>query len=466
MSCLFDNTLVLTPHLQVVQEGSSAIIWHSLFGNPKVVDTATLELLDEFRYGNTVSRVFGNMLSDEESIALQELVDSHYLNPVDLDERQLLASVIATRQNTIHDGSRVKYLELIISEACNFRCLYCIHFNNLDQSNRGHNSTKIMSFETAKEAVDRFLQLLESRGETTAEINFGGGEPLLGWNTIHRVLEYCATRYSQVFSFRYSLNTNASLLTPQIAQVLKDNAVEVATSLDGNQVGNDAVRQTKIGHGTYEAIVRGFETLSNINYPLSGVSATITADNYRYLDTGLLDWMATRGMTQARVDIDVIGMVDIPVADIVSKLIQLREHGRHIGVDVTGFWARAVENLNDSLLTAQVAFCGAVRGNSLCINPVGQIYVCGYSNDQIGQLDHWDDIFDLGSRYAAIVQERSGGLSPFCHSCVIEGQCGGGCKITQEFAQAAQSDKVNRMCEFYCKMSLALLQEKLRDLQP
>jgi len=48
-----------------------------------------------------------------------------------------------------------------------------------------------------------------------------------------------------------------------------------------------------------------------------------------------------------------------------------------------------------------------------------------------------------------------------CQGCMIEGQCGGGCHITQEFAGAVKTDKVKRMCEFYREMTRGLLMEKL-----
>ena len=50
-----------------------------------------------------------------------------------------------------------------------------------------------------------------------------------------------------------------------------------------------------------------------------------------------------------------------------------------------------------------------------------------------------------------------------CKGCMIEGQCGGGCNITQEFARATRTAKIERMCGFYCRMTQEILREQLRE---
>ena len=116
-----------------------------------------------------------------------------------------------------------------------------------------------MRYDIANETVDRYLEILRGHGKRVAEINFGGGEPLLAWPVIKQVLEYCRATYGSEFEFRFSINTNASLITPEIASTLKEYRVEIASSLDGLREGNDRVRLTKSGGGTFSQIIRGFE---------------------------------------------------------------------------------------------------------------------------------------------------------------------------------------------------------------
>ena len=176
----------------------------------------------------------------------------------------------------------------------------------------------------------------------------------------------------------------------------------------------------------------------------------------------IIDWAIGRQMREVRIDIDIIGMVQIPIEDIVAKLMRLRQHAKGCGIEIAGFWSRPVENLNDSTLDSHVAFCGAVRGNSMCVNPSGDIYGCGYSTTQIGSLRQIESFHDFENRYHLFVREYLTGRREMCKGCMIEGQCGGGCEITQEFSRITKNAKIERMCDFYRQMTCELLTEQLR----
>jgi radical SAM protein with 4Fe4S-binding SPASM domain len=122
-----------------------------------------------------------------------------------------------------------------------------------------------------------------------------------------------------------------------------------------------------------------------------------------------------------------------------------------------------LENLNHSTLESDVAFCGGVRGNSLCVSPNGDIYSCGYSNTRLGQLESIEHFHVNGSVYHDFVKDHLTGSMAMCRDCEIEGQCGGGCNITQEFARATSSTKIDRMCEFYRRMTKLLLLDQLTN---
>ncbi|MBI1952428.1 radical SAM protein [Candidatus Saccharibacteria bacterium] len=451
--------------LQFVQEGDSAVIWHSLFGYPMIVSTETLGFLSSFSEPAPIEDRFDDEMTFEDEQAVEELKRCFFLVPDDFDERAYLEEQMRKREAGIVDGSLIDFLELIMSEACNFRCTYCIHFNNLETSDRINNPSKFMKFEMAKELVDRYLEVLRSHGKKIAEINFGGGEPMLAWPVIRQVLEYCHDVYGQNFQFRFSINTNASLITREVAEVLKEYEVGIASSLDGLQAGNDRVRLTKSGKGgTFSKITQGFDALAEAGYPLDGIAVTVTADNFPDLDESIIDWAIARGMEGVRIDIDVIDMVEVPVEDIVAKLMRIRRYAKGRGVEVPGFWSRPAENLNDSTLETHVAFCGAVRGNSMCVSPSGNIYGCGYSNTQLGTLAEIRSFHAPEGAYHRFVRDHLTGTMEMCKGCMIEGQCGGGCNITQEFARATKTAKIERMCDFYRSTTQELLREQLRGV--
>ncbi|OIP78059.1 MAG: hypothetical protein AUK17_02910 [Parcubacteria group bacterium CG2_30_44_18] len=447
---------------RVVRDGDSVVIWHSLFGYPKVVSVETLEFLELFSAPTTICSQLGDELTDEDREAIEELLRCYFLVPENFDDRIFLEEKMREREAEIVSGSLINYLELIMSEACNFRCTYCIHFSNLETSDRINNPKKFMRFDTAKEAVGRYLEILRGHEKRVAEINFGGGEPLLAWPVIKQVLEYCRTAYGSEFEFRFSINTNASLITPEIAVTLKRHQVKIASSLDGLCEGNDRVRLTKSGGGTFFQIMRGFDVLARVGYPLDGIAATVTEKNFHELDESIIDWAVARGMKNVRIDIDVVGMVEIPIEDVVAKLMRIRRYAAVRGVDVPGFWSRPAENLNESTLESRVAFCGAVRGNNMCVGPSGNIYGCGYSTIQLGNLSKIQLFYAPGTAYHRFVRDHLTGAMEMCRGCMIEGQCGGGCNITQEFARATKTAKIERMCDFYRHMTQEILREQLR----
>ena len=86
------------------------------------------------------------------------------------------------------------------------------------------------------------------------------------------------------------INTNASLITHEIAFVLKDYGVEIASSLDGLKEGNDKVRLTKTGKGTFDSIVKGLNHLAEQDYPIEGVAVTLNELNFFQLDESIIDW--------------------------------------------------------------------------------------------------------------------------------------------------------------------------------
>lgn len=452
-----------SPFMQVVRDGDSAAIWHSLFGYPKVISAESLKFLESFSEPATICSRLGNELTDEDREAIEELLRCYFLVPEDFDGRAFLEELMREREKEIVSGSLIDYLELIMSEACNFRCTYCIHFNNLGTSDRINNPKKFMRFDTAKETVDRYLEILRGHEKRVAEINFGGGEPLLAWPVIKQVLEYCRTIYGSEFEFRFSINTNASLVTQDVAETLKEYRVEIASSLDGLSEGNDRVRMTKSGGGTFSQITRGFDALAQVGYPLDGIAVTVTEKNFCELDESIVDWAVARGMKNVRIDIDVVDMVEIPIEDVVVKLMRIRRYAAERGVDVPGFWSRPAENLNESTLESSVAFCGAVRGNSMCVGPSGNIYGCGYSTTQLGNLSEIQSFHAPGTAYHRFVRDHLTGVMEMCKGCMIEGQCGGGCNITQEFARATKTAKIERMCDFYRRMTQEILREQLRE---
>lgn len=151
-------------------------------------------------------------------------------------------------------------LVLMVSEDCNFNCLYCYHTRQ----------KKAMSRETAEKALDFFLPRMP---EITG-IYFLGGEPLLNAGLIREAVEYAEKRNQKTGQIcRYHISTNGSLITPDNLYFFDQYQFTVELSFDG--LAQDLGREK----GSFQKLVRILGELKKspgINLVLNSVFYPIT----------------------------------------------------------------------------------------------------------------------------------------------------------------------------------------------
>ncbi len=439
-----------------------SFVWNSVFGNPMLTSDCLASYLwdrqcsDDPKINLTEIRDEFELSDSEVKELVNELIDAHIIVESSEDEDREIANLFF-KYNQL-GTNKVRSLSLIMSEECNFRCKYCIHFAN---SNHRYNPEKFMKEDLAKKAIDDYLEIAKRNKLDEAYINFGGGEPLLNWKTISTLLDYIEDRRkSSPIPIKLGINTNISLMTEEIAKKLIAHNVEIAASLDGFRKGNNAVRLSKDLTGTYDRIMNGFRILSVLGRPLNGFAMTVTEDNFSDVSKDLIKWGIKHNMTEIRIDVDVVGMVNLPVKEIARKLTAVRKYAKKHGVSVIGFWSRAAENMGLNPEVSDIGFCGGERGNSLCVAPSGQVFPCGYSNYELCTASSILDIAN-SQAYQNLLSRRNLLKAKNCKGCPILGFCRGGCLITQEANQGTSSDKIKRMCELYRLMTYSILRESV-----
>lgn len=440
-------------------DANCSVMWHSVFGRPIVYPEDFAKYLLEAQQQTTefdclaMNKKFD--LDDEYAASLiSELIDAYVLVDSDEKEEQEINALFVKHNKP--NANKVKSLSLIMSEECNFRCKYCIHFAN---SNHRYNPEKFMKVDVAKKAIDDYLKIAVSNHLDEAYINFGGGEPLLNWKTISILLDYIEEyRKNFPIPIRLGINTNISLITEEIARKLIQHDVEIAASLDGFKKGNDSVRLSKNLEGTYDSIIKGFRLLHDFGHPLNGFAMTVTEDNFCDVSKELIDWAISLNMTEVRIDIDVVGLVNLPIEEVAERLIEVRTYAKKHNVSVIGFWSRAAENMGLIPEEEDIGFCGGERGNSLCVAPSGQVFPCGYSNYELCKSS---DILNIASSeaYKKLLTKRNLLRLDKCKKCPIYGFCRGGCLITQEANRNSENGKIDKMCQLYTSMTYAILHE-------
>ncbi len=173
-----------------------------------------------------------------------------------------------------------RLLTLELTHQCNLACEYCAFGEHYNQTR--DLSQRSISFDTAKQAVTHFL----NHKSKEAGIGFYGGEPLLEFDLIKKVVAYARRLASDNnMDVRFSMTTNGTLLTDEKIHFLAKHEFSVMVSLDGNKESHDRYRifknranpDEKIG--SFDVVTRNMARFVELypDYPGRGIILTLTA---------------------------------------------------------------------------------------------------------------------------------------------------------------------------------------------
>ena len=138
-------------------------------------------------------------------------------------------------------------LVLHVTRRCNLRCKYCYVPVEHDEG---------MTAETGRLCVDFAVR----EAETSFQLSFFGGEPLLAFPLVREVTEYAAEKAARAGLRAYfRLSTNAMLLCDEHLAFFRRYRFLLNVSLDGPEAVHDAMRvgpRDRGSHSTAEAQVR------------------------------------------------------------------------------------------------------------------------------------------------------------------------------------------------------------------
>ena len=170
----------------------------------------------------------------------------------------------------------VKALCLHIAHDCNLACRYCFA-----EEGEYHGRRAIMSYEVGKQALD-FL-IANSGNRRNLEVDFFGGEPLMNWDVVKRLVEY-GREQEKIHdkNFRFTLTTNGVLLNDEIMEFCNKEMANVVLSVDGRKEVHDNMRPFRNGSGSYDLIMPKFEKFAEsrhqTNYYVRGTFTHFNKD--------------------------------------------------------------------------------------------------------------------------------------------------------------------------------------------
>ncbi len=353
-------------------------------------------------------------------------------------------------------------LYLITTSSCNLACKYCFLDNNPNAST----CNDVMTFEIAKEALDKFAKYGNRTDWEITNVLFYGGEPIINFSLIKEVIEYCNQKR---YFFNYSVITNATLLTPEQALFLSANHVQIGVSLDGPQEITDKNRLFKSSNNSvYENVIEKLNILKDnkCNYSISCTIAPDVVNNREEFD----NWIDNLGIRNIYFNIfhyaDTTDEWKEYYPDMsefmLEEYFRLLEKGIIEGKCseiVNNFVQRKFKNNN----------CGAIGRNQVAIAANGDIFICQgdvrTASLSIGNISK-DDPNDLLMGEVSETEKWTINYtvnSDECLNCEALPICGGGCPLQAEaiFSSRMATDKAS--CIFYKKALRFVLKKILQE---
>lgn len=179
-----------------------------------------------------------------------------------------------------HENAKV--VTFVVTQDCNLRCKYCYM--------TGKQSEHKMTFETAKKAIDYFLQeKIRLFDDDYLILEFIGGEPLLEIELIDQIVDYFKIRiYAEncgwFGKYRIAISTNGILYSSEKVQRFIEknkNSLSIGISIDGTPEKHDLQRVYPDGRGSYEDVSRNIK-LWKKQFPFATTKVTIGHDDLPY----------------------------------------------------------------------------------------------------------------------------------------------------------------------------------------
>lgn len=313
-----------------------------------------------------------------------------------------------------------------------------------------------MSFETGKQALD-FL-IAHSGTRANLEVDFFGGEPLMNWDVVKRLVAYARSQEPiRRKKFRFTLTTNGILIDDDVIDFANREMSNVVLSLDGRKEVHDRLRVDYAGNGSYDRIVPKFQKLvkarGDKSYYIRGTfthaNPDFSNDIFHMADLGFKE-LSMEPVVCAPDDPAALTEEDLPVLfeqyEILAKeMIRRRKEGRgftfyHYMIDLTG----------GPCIYKRISGCGSGT-EYMAVTPWGELFPChqfvGDPNYSLGNI--WDGVTNTALRDD--FKHCNAYARPECKDCWAKLYCSGGCAANACHATGSIRGVYAYGCELFKK---------------
>ena len=342
----------------------------------------------------------------------------------------------------------LKAMCLHVAHTCNLNCEYCFA-----SQGKYHGERALMDFETGKKALD-FL-IAHSGSRHNLEVDFFGGEPLMNWDVVKKLVEYAREQETiHNKNFRFTLTTNGMLLDDDVIDFSNKEMSNVVLSLDGRKEIHDRLRKDYSGKGSYDIIVPKFKEFvkrrGNKSYYMRGTfthaNTDFTNDIFHMADMGFTE-LSMEPVVCAPTDPAALTEKDLPILfeqyEILAKeMIKRQKEGRPFT-----FYHYMLDLKHGPCIYKRISGCGSGT-EYVAVTPSGDIYPC---HQFVG-----DKKYLLGNIYDGITNTEvqnefklcNAYARPDCKDCWAKLYCSGGCAANSYHA----TGKITGIYEYGCEL--------------
>lgn len=179
---------------------------------------------------------------------------------------------VKTSENT----KELSRITLALTNKCNLRCSYCYANGGIDQTS--------MSFDTVRDGIDTTIKHANFNKNNCIYVKFhGGGEAFVEYELLKKSVDYIIRESNKnALHPHLRIVTNLTLITPRIANWLKENQIYVTASLDGKRDIQNIQRPNANGHGSYNKAIQGLLELKKAGVQFE-IRATVTNESVSYM---------------------------------------------------------------------------------------------------------------------------------------------------------------------------------------
>jgi uncharacterized protein len=458
------ENLELSKYVRIVERACDFAVYHSLFGQLCLIDKDGLLFLKSFQSPMTAEEAkskFADYDSKKLEAYIQNFISRYFLIPEGYEEYEIMQRDMDYRRQNASEGYLIRALQLVMSNTCNFKCKYCFVDSMYDSPQRTEHQhselNKTMSFEVAKEAMDKLIALLRKNGHQYLNVEFFGGEPLTNWDTIKYILNTFGNGTKGEVEILYSITTNGSLITEEMSKIFKKYGVAVVISFDSPK-STDRVRLD--GKSALELLIPKLEILKNDGNWVAFNSVISKETIGSYDSKGLVDFANQYGISMIGLILD----LDIEFyseacnkAEVIDRLWETYSLSVSQGIPVAGYWHQIFNQIIGKqalLFDSGYKTCPAT-GCKLSVEPEGHVYICKCCSGYIGDIRDFQKV--LTSQKYLDYAMRTYRNSPGCEGCEIDGFCSGICMGALEKKYKSLYGKEVSSCEIYKEITRKLI---------